>query len=229
MGPVAETLPLFPLGTVLLPGTPLPLHIFEARYRQLTTDLITEAVPGRRFGVITTQEGHEPGPEGVTPTYAVGCRAVLHEARRLPDGRFDILTRGDERFRLLDIDDTSAPYLVGHVQAEPDREPDDRQRDLLSILADAARQAYRDYCDAAQPDREHGEPDRQAEPAALAYQLAAACLLALPDRQALLEQRDPAERLRAIRALLVRETAFLRLLHAVPVPLSRLATRRTGN
>lgn len=235
---MVETLPLFPLGTVLLPGTPLPLHIFEARYRQLTTDLLTDAVPDRAFGVIATREGHEPGPEADDPTYAVGCRAVLHQAQQLPDGRFDIVAHGEQRFRLLGIDDTAAPYLVGRVTTEPDQDPDAEARARLPMLAQAARRAHRDYSEAAEPGRGAGrdpaERDSagqhsQDEPDRLAYRLAADCLLSLADRQALLEQRDPAERLRMIRRLLVREAAFLRRLHAAPVPLSQLAAERTRN
>ncbi|MGH3828661.1 MAG: LON peptidase substrate-binding domain-containing protein, partial [Pseudonocardiaceae bacterium] len=109
---MVETVPLFPLGTVLLPGASLPLHIFEPRYRQLTVDLVTGAVPGRSFGVIALKQGLG----AVEQTHDIGCTAVLQEARRLPDGRFDIVSRGEKRFRLLDIDDTSAPYLVGRVE-----------------------------------------------------------------------------------------------------------------
>src|SRR5262249_16961297 len=94
---VAATVPLFPLSTVLLPGASLPLHIFEPRYRQLTIDLVTGAVPGRSFGVIAVKQGLD----SVEETHTVGCTALLQDARRLPDGRFDIMTRGEKRFRLL--------------------------------------------------------------------------------------------------------------------------------
>ena len=53
---MAETLPLFPLSTVLLPGASLPLHIFEPRYRQLTVDLVTETLPDRCFGVAAIRQ-----------------------------------------------------------------------------------------------------------------------------------------------------------------------------
>ncbi|MGH3882634.1 MAG: LON peptidase substrate-binding domain-containing protein, partial [Pseudonocardiaceae bacterium] len=138
---MAETLPLFPLGTVLLPGASLPLHIFEPRYRQLTVDLVTGAVPGRSFGVIAVKQCLD----SVETTHDIGCSAVLREARRLPDGRFDIVTRGGKRFRLLDIDETSAPYLVGNVEWVPDDDPPDDDVMLLPMLAHAAREAHRRY------------------------------------------------------------------------------------
>lgn len=227
---MVETLPLFPLGTVLLPGASLPLHVFEPRYRQMTVDLVTGAVPGRCFGVIAVKQGHaaEPGAAGIL--YEVGCTALLREARRLPDGRFDIVTRGGRRFRLLDIDDTAgSPYLVGRVVWVPDADVADDQRMLLPMLARSAREAHRRYCAAAWQREDWEEPDRHASPAALPHLLAADCLLTLEDRQELLEERCAANRLRLVRALLVREAEFMRALRAVPVPLSNFGTEMTRN
>ncbi len=227
---MAEKLPLFPLGTVLLPGASLPLHIFEPRYRQLTVDLMSGAIPGRSFGVIATRQGGTGGSAGTEATHDIGCTAVLREARRLPDGRFDIDTRGDRRFRLLDIDDTSSsPYLMGSVEWVPDDEPADEQRMLLPMLAKSAREAHQQYCSAAWRNEDWNEPDASVELAALPHLLAADCLLTLEDRQALLEERNPAHRLRLIRALLVREAGFLQQLRAVPVPLSQFGIETTRN
>jgi Lon protease-like protein len=223
---VAETVPLFPLGTVLLPGASLPLHIFEPRYRQLTVDLVTGAVPGRSFGVIAVKQGIETAEE---TTHDIGCTAVLKEARRLPDGRFDIVTRGEKRFRLLDIDETSAPYLVGSVEWVPDDDPPDDDMMLLPMLSRAAREAHRRYCSAAWQHGDWSEPAADVDVAALPHLLAADCLLTLEDRQALLEECDPADRLRLVRTLLVREAAFLRVLRAVPVPLNQFAVQSSRN
>jgi uncharacterized protein len=222
---VAETVPLFPLGTVLLPGASLPLHIFEPRYRQLTVDLVTGAVPGRSFGVIAVKQGLD----SVEETHDIGCTAVLQEARRLPDGRFDVVTRGEKRFRLLDIDNTSAPYLIGRVEWVPDDGPPTEQSMLLPTLARAAREAHRQYCWAAWQHGDWEEPKEDVDIAALAHLLASDCLLTLEDRQALLEECDPADRLRLVRTMLVREAAFLRTLRAVPVPLSQFAVKASHN
>jgi Lon protease-like protein len=223
---VAETVPLFPLGTVLLPGASLPLHIFEPRYRQLTVDLVTGAVPGRSFGVIAVKQSLDTGEQ---TTHDIGCTAVLREARRLPDGRFDIVTRGEKRFRLLDIDQTSAPYLVGSVEWVPDDDPPDDELLLLPMLSRAAREAHRRYCSAAWQHGDWDEPAADVDAAALPHLLAGDCLLTLEDRQALLEQCDPADRLRLVRMLLVREAAFLRALRAVPVPLNQFAVQSSRN
>jgi uncharacterized protein len=222
---VAETVPLFPLGIVLLPGASLPLHIFEPRYRQLTVDLVTGAVPGRSFGVIAVKQGLDT----VEETHTIGCTAVLQEARRLPDGRFDIVTRGEKRFRLLDIDNTSAPYLIGKIEWVPDDDPSAEQSMLLPILARAAREAHRQYCCTAWHHGDWEEPQDDVDLAALAHLLASDCLLTLEDRQTLLEERDPVNRLRLVRSLLVREAAFLRMLRAVPVPLNQFAAKASRN
>ena len=222
---MAETLPLFPLGTVLLPGASLPLHIFEPRYRQLTIDLVTGVVPDRSFGVIAIKQGLGSAEE----THEIGCSAVLREARRLPDGLFDIVARGNKRFRLLDIDEASAPYLVGSVEWVPDDDPPDDDVMLLPMLARAARDAHQRYCAAAWQHGDWDEPADDVDAAALSHLLAVDCLLTLEDRQALLEDCDPVNRLRLVRALLVREAAFLRTLRAVPVPLNQFAVQPSRN
>lgn len=222
---MAETVPLFPLGTVLLPGASLPLHIFEPRYRQMTVDLVTGAVPGRSFGVIAVKQALDAAEE----THDIGCTAVLQEARRLPDGRFDIVTRGERRFRLLHIDRTSAPYLVGSVEWVPDDDPPAEDVLRVPMLARAAREAHRQYCSAAWQHGDWDEPAEDVDAAALPHLLAADCLLTLEDRQALLEQCDPVDRLRAVRTLLLREAAFLRALRAVPVPLNQFAVQSSRN
>jgi Lon protease-like protein len=232
---VVETLPLFPLGTVLLPGASLPLHVFEPRYRQMTIDLVTGAVPGKQFGVVAVREGWNPdaGREGL---HDVGCTAVLREVRRLPDGRFDILTQGDRRFRLLDVDDTTAPYLVANVEWLPDLEGDEPSD--LAPLELAARAAHRRYCHTAWKQRSDGEVD-EAEPedetpaevdaATLPHVLAADCLIPLDDRQELLEQTCPKARLQLVRQYMVREAGLLGQLHAVWAPAAKFAVERSEN
>src|ERR1700748_2733682 len=100
---MSETLPLFPLGTVLYPGLLLPLHIFEERYRELVRDLLAVTDP-RRFGVIAIRKGRETGIDGVTALYEVGCMASLRRVEEHEDGRYDLVTVGTERFRLLSLD-----------------------------------------------------------------------------------------------------------------------------
>jgi uncharacterized protein len=225
---VAEKLPLFPLATVLLPGASLPLHIFEARYRQLTTDLVTGELPGKSFGVVAVRPGWSSAELEPSGLHQVGCTAVLRRVHRLPDGRFDIVTDGERRFRVLDIDETTAPYLMGTIEWVPDSGSADDEQDL-SGLAAAARSAHRCYCATAWRQEDWHEPPEDADPRLLAHLLAADCLLALEDRQSLLEETRPAHRLRLIRAMLRREAEFLRALRAVPVPFTQFAPEPSQN
>jgi Lon protease-like protein len=226
---VAETLPLFPLGTVLMPGASLPLHIFEPRYRQLTLDLVTGVVPEKEFGVVAVREGFSPDDDGMAGLHAVGCTARLDDVRRLPDGRFDIVTRGARRFRLIDVDAESKPYLMGSVEYVPDSEDPAAAGELLPMLTAAARAAHRRYCSTAWKTGDWAEPDGDADPSTLAHVLASDCLLPISDRQSLLEETSPVERLRMTRALLARETGLLVQLKAVPAPLTTYAVENSVN
>jgi Lon protease-like protein len=227
---VAETLPLFPLGTVLLPGATLPLHIFEPRYRQLTVDLVTGVVPDREFGVVAVREGWTPDDDGLAGLHRIGCTAQLRDVRRLPDGRFDIVTRGARRFRLLDLDAESKPYLMGSVEHLPDEPADDEAAaELIRILSTAARAAHRRYCTTAWKTGDWAEPEPDVEPGTLPHVLAADCLLPVGDRQRLLEETSPVERLRLVRVLLARETGLLSRLRAVPAPITTYAVDHSVN
>ena len=85
-------LPLFPLDLVLLPGAPLPLHVFEPRYKEMIAECLDEKKP---FGVVRSSS------EGVAE---IGCTAEIVEVtKRYDDGRMDILTRGVERFEVLQV------------------------------------------------------------------------------------------------------------------------------
>lgn len=212
---MSETLPLFPLGTVLFPGLLLPLHIFEDRYRQLVRDLADGPEP-RRFGVIAIRKGRETGIDGVHSLYEIGCTATLRRVDRHEDGRFDIVTVGTQRFRLLALDQTR-PYLQGEVEmlAEEPADP--------AVAGPAVRviqAAFREYLDAltewgGATVRLEDLPD---EPELLSYVVAAAMVIDLPERQALLAEPDTLHRLATQRALLSRETAMLRTTTSRPVP-----------
>jgi Lon protease-like protein len=107
-----STIPLFPLpNVVLFPGVFLPLHIFEPRYRSMTD----EALAGDRLiGMVLLKPGYEAEYEGRPAIYPVGCTGLITHAERLPDGRFNIVLQGLERFRVLEEDD-SKPYRIGVI------------------------------------------------------------------------------------------------------------------
>jgi uncharacterized protein len=209
------TLPLFPLGTVLFPGLVLPLHIFEPRYRQLVSDLQQQPEP-RRFGVIAIREGRETGAEGARALYEIGCTATVRHISERDDGRFDLVTVGTDRFRLISAD-RSATYLRGEVEL---LDEDTGSRAAARREAQAVRRVFKDYVGVL---AETGAarvrvPEPPDEPVALSY-LVAACVIAdLPVRQALLDKPDALSRLAAERVLLSREIAMLRSLTAAPAP-----------
>ncbi len=104
-------IPLFPLRSVLCPGVALPLHVFEERYRLMVDRCLERDEP---FGVVLIRAGREVGPLSGAIAQ-VGTMAVIRRAGRYPDGRFDILTVGQQRFHLEAVDSASEPYLVGRV------------------------------------------------------------------------------------------------------------------
>jgi uncharacterized protein len=223
---VVANVPLFPLSTVLMPGASLPLHIFEPRYRQLTIDLVTGTIPDKQFGVVAVREGWTIDDDAAG-LHRIGCTAELLDVRRLPDGRFDIVTRGARRFRLLSVDADSKPYLTASVEYLPDRS--DATPGDLPALAGAARAAHRRYCTTAWRSDDWTEPAIDVGPAELPHLLAADCLLPMADRQRLLEQTSPEIRLRMVRAMLVREAGLLDQLRAVPAPMHTFGVEHSAN
>src|SRR5688500_7321792 len=116
MLPVA--LPIFPLpNVVLFPNVFLPLHIFEPRYREMVAD----ALRGDRIiGMMLLRPGYENQYEGRPPVYPIGCAGLITHTDRLPDGRYNIVLRGLEKFRVIAEDD-GCPYRLAHVETLMER------------------------------------------------------------------------------------------------------------
>lgn len=207
---MATRLPLFPLGTVLVPGLVMPLHVFEPRYRVLVQALmeLPDGAP-RHFGVVAIRAGQEADGETPPEMYSVGCTAELREVTPYTDGRFDIVTVGHLRFQLAGLDPTAeTPYHTGLVDFldEPDGGDD---LDALAEEVALRFAAYRDRLDVEQS----GVP---TDPRVLSYLVAAAAVLEVPERQTLLEQPTTTDRLRAELELLRRETRLLDAFAALP-------------
>lgn len=214
--PGLERLPLFPLSAVLFPGAPLPLQIFEERYRTLVRDLLELEPDKRRFGVVAIEAGSEAGM-ALPQMFAVGCEAKVQRIEPLPDGRSRLLAYGGARFRLLEVDTESKPYLVGQVRwlDEPPGEPG-----LASAIVPAVRSALMTYVETL-ADLTGGNVDSEslpADPTELSYVTAGAMLLGLRERQALLELPDTPTRLRTEIGLLRREQLLMAELRAVNAP-----------
>ena len=233
-------LPVFPLSTVLFPGLVLPLHIFEDRYRTLVRELVDSPEDGpHEFGVVTlrhgsevqtTAEGEAGPPVDDTPVtaeqlYEAGCTAELRQVTELPDGRFDIVTVGRRRFRVLAVAQGSEPYLTAEVEWLPE---DDEPGETAELLAPRVLAAFRTYLELLRPASEVLDqvPD---DPTVLSHLIAATAQLTTDERQQLLAAPDTASRLRAELKLLNREAGLLARVRAVPVPLSDLARPASPN
>jgi Lon protease-like protein len=122
-------LPIFPLPTVVLfPGVLLPLHIFEPRYRAMVADALED---DRRIGMVLLQPGWEADYEGRPPVFAHGCSGVIVHAVRLDDGRYHMLLRGLDRFRIAS-EDHERPYRRAVVEWVADPPLDNQQRRELA-------------------------------------------------------------------------------------------------
>ena len=121
------TIPLFPLpNAVLFPNVFLPLHIFEPRYRTMVSD----ALDGDRIiGMVLLQPGYQSDYEGRPPVFPIGCAGVITRAERLDDGRYNMILRGLERFR-IEREDADRPYRVGHITALPEQVPEEDRAEL---------------------------------------------------------------------------------------------------
>lgn len=177
-------LPLFPLPEVVLfPGRPLPLHIFEFRYRMMMNTILDD---DRRFGVLAID------PTG-GEIAKVGCCAEIIRFQRLPDDRMKILTLGQQRFRVLEYV-REKPYRVGLVEWIEDRPAEEDLRPLAreveSLLGDVVRLS------AKLTDQKIDLPDDLPDlPLELSYWVAGNLYGVASEQQALLEMQDTVARL----------------------------------
>lgn len=197
-------LPLFPLGTVLFPAAPLPLHIFEERYRRMMADRAGEDPV---FGVVLTRQGHEVGEQ--PETHEVGTAASLLAQSTHPDGRMDIAVVGGRRFRILS-GDWSRGYLLSTV-AWLDEPRTGMTQDRLYDLRRGAIAAFGSFVRviASQIDAEIPLELFPDDPTETSYAIAARLPINTWERQSLLEITTTAARLEALTALLVRERTLL--------------------
>jgi Lon protease-like protein len=185
-------LPIFPLPAVLFPGTPLPLHIFEPRYKRMLADCLSG---DRRFGITPVPAAQEmPGPG------TVGCVAEVRVNQELPDGRSNIVVLGGSRFVLSRLVDESLPYLVALVQTfddEPDSRPSEEDTAALGRLITRYFAALRQLNN-AEPE----EPTLPEDPLTLSFQVAGAVECDPGIKQRLLAERSTARRVKALLLLL---------------------------
>jgi hypothetical protein len=213
----ATLLPLFPLGHVLMPGCPLPLRIFEPRYRRLLADVTEEGAP-RRFGVVALTAGSEvqTGPDSPAPRFAgVGTVAEILEVQSVPDGTMGVLTGGSSRFRIQRTVETGAPYLVAEVSYL-----DEIDGDLSDGLVDAVRALSTEYTrlfSVLTATEQAAREPYPSDPSLLSYRLASEAPLTQVDQQLLLEDATAAARMVHLQRVLRRELMLLRRTRTVAV------------
>ncbi len=197
---MTDLLPIFPLpNVVLFPNVFLPLHIFEPRYRAMVADALKS---DRLIGMVLLRPGWQREYEGRPPVYPLGCSGVITHAEALADGRYNIVLRGVQRFRILEEDDR-----LGYRRARIEQVPEStccaedaaairRQRAKLdALLAPTIERSFRDLAGeakipAAMPDED------------LVNALAQYLDLDPLEKQALLEQRSLRSRAESLVELL---------------------------
>jgi Lon protease-like protein len=187
-----QRLPLFPLPMVLFPGAPLPLHIFEPRYRQM----VARCVEGDgRFGLIY----HDPDREGPFQVEEgqVGCVAEILDYQPLPDGRSLIFTRGRERFQVQDGIESETPFQ--ECVASPYSDWEEPALGLLPRRQHSVELFNRVLAEVVNHSRPFPEIDVQEE---TAFQLAQAIRTDPAWQQTLLELRSERDRLDQVDLLL---------------------------
>jgi Lon protease-like protein len=185
-------LPLFPLSVVLFPGNPLPLHIFEPRYRRLLSDCLAA---DRRFGITPVQDDAGPPEAG-----AVGCVAEVRVNQELPDGRSNIVVVGGPRFVVLRLLEEELPYLVAAVQTFDDNQGTDPEPEDVGALRELSLRYFaglRELSDAL-PE----EPSLPDDAASLSFQVAGNLECDLGIKQRLLAERSTSRRVKALLLLL---------------------------
>jgi Lon protease-like protein len=181
-------LPVFPLSVVLFPGTPMPLHIFEPRYRRMLEDCLAG---DRRFGITPPgSAGEAPDPD------MVGCIAEVRVNQQLPDGRSNIVVLGGDRFVVEDLLDEPVPYHVATVQTF---------EDLPGTLPGAEhatelREAFTRYAALVRElsDVPPQDPELPEDPVALSFHAAAGLDIDIAIKQRLLVERSTARRVGAL-------------------------------
>jgi uncharacterized protein len=183
----SNVIPLFPLHTVLFPGGPLPLRIFETRYTDMVSRCMREQSP---FGVLLIQEGEEAG--NVSTTVSVGCTARIADFNTLPDGLLGISCIGERKFRVERVWRAADGLNMGEVTWLPD-EPSLVVPAEYARLTDTLRRALEEL-------EEHYEfvAKKFDDASWVGSRLAELLPIHPNDKQALLELDDPIRRLEAL-------------------------------
>ncbi len=204
MSTAAVELPLFPLNVVLFPGTIIPLHIFEPRYRQMIIDCQEE---GKPFGIVLVKPESEFMNE---EPHAIGTIAEIHNLQKLEDGGYNLMAVGVKRFRILSRHNEKA-YISGLV--EPFDDQSESESDLVNLVQ-RAHQLFETYLnmllDAA--DEQEIHTNLPELPEDLSHFIAYFLEVEDDKKQQFLELTSTKQRLQEEIAILRREIPFMRQL-----------------
>lgn len=201
------SLPLFPLNTVLFPGLPLRLNIFEPRYKQMIKRCLET---GEKFGIVLIKHGREAlGP--LAEPYLVGCTAQLVQVEPTEEERFDITAIGRERFRILSLDRTTYPYLTATVETFPFIGQD---QTTLQIASQPLRNWVKRYFDALAQATNTQMDSRYIPNDPIGLGFLATYLLQIPpaEKQQILEIEHMDQLLHSVVELYRREVALVKRL-----------------
>lgn len=201
------SLSLFPLNTVLFPGMPFQLHIFEPRYRLMIRRCLDNNQP---FGVVLIQQGQEANGPLASPM-KIGCAARIIQMKPLDDGRMNLTALGDDRFRILHLN-YDLPYLSGEVESLPLERP--HSLDIVRGVRQLSRWVldYLRLLNLSQPESSLNPAEMQLPEDPLMMLSLSASMLQIPsaEKQPLLEVTYAAEMLAQLFRIYRRETAMLR-------------------
>jgi Lon protease-like protein len=202
---MGQQLPLFPLNSVLFPGMPLSLRIFEERYKLMIGECLRTREP---FGVVLIQSGSEVQGLGVEAVpYNVGCTAQIVQTLPLGNGQMNILTVGQERFRITSLH-RDRPYLVGEVEMHPFVEGDTARVAVLGRLLRPWVEQYLDLLGKVE-NVQFDFSQLPQEPFPLACLSASLLKIGLPEKQELLSTPDMIEFMKKTRVLYRKEVTLL--------------------
>jgi Lon protease-like protein len=194
---------MFPLGTVLLPGVVLPLHVFEPRYRALVHDCMAGEP---EFGVVLIERGREVG--GGDARFDVGCVARIAQLGEMPDGRFALATVGTRRIR-VDAWLPDDPYPRAEVTDWPDEPPGEGDGDRVEQVAATLRRVLAMANELGEPAAPASAVELADDPLSSSYRLAAMAPVGPLDRLALLSAPSVTARLAQLEEALAGVEAVL--------------------
>ena len=175
---MSKLLPIFPLNVVLLPGVPLPLHIFEPRYKEMITECLDQKT---QFGVVRSKQ------EGIAE---VGCTAeIMAVTKKYSDGRMDIVTQGRERFEVMQLNQERS-FLQAEVLYFQD--------ETGSVPAEKINQALKLHGEILSLAEAEPEASSEIDGSKLSFHLAGSLPLDPDFKQTLLGMKSEAERLEGV-------------------------------